>query len=46
MYRGTLTEMLKETDCIAVYIDENITNLIILLYADDIALCADSVGRL
>ena len=38
--------MLTETSCTGIYIDPEAPNIMILLFADDIALRSDTVGRL
>jgi len=38
--------MLKEVGCKGIYVDEDASNIMLLMYADDIAMCSDSPGRL
>ena len=38
--------MLSEEGCIGVYINEDALNIILLLFADDIAMGSDMPGRL
>ena len=47
-YIGELVDMMKDKGCKGVYINEEVTlpNLMIILYADDIAEGSDTVGRL
>lgn len=45
-YIGEFIKVLKGEDCKGVYVNENVPNLMALLYADDIANGSDSVGRL
>ena len=46
LYIGELTDMLDELGCHGIYVNEDAKNIMILLYADDMALIADTVGRL
>ena len=46
LYIGELVDMMKDKGCKGVYINEEVPNLMIILYADDIAECSDTVGRL
>lgn len=46
MYIGGLVDMLKENGCQGVYVSEEVPNLMVLLYADNIVNGADTVGRL
>ncbi len=45
LYVGELVTMLDEADCMGVYLNEEI-NIASLLFADDVAAGADTVGRL
>ena len=45
-YIGELIDMLDELGCHGIYVDEDAKNIMILLYADDMALIADTIGRL
>ena len=46
LYVGEIVTMLEEADCKGVFINDDIPNLTSLLFADDLAVCADTVGRL
>ena len=46
LYIRELIEMLDLADCKGVYVDEIAPNIMDLLYADDVALCSDSIGRM
>ena len=46
LYIGELIDMLDELGCHGIYVNEDAKNIIILLYADDMALIADTIGRL
>ena len=46
LYIGEIVDMLTEAGCTGIYIDPEAPNIMILLFADDIALCSDTVGRL
>ena len=41
-----LIDMLDELGCYGIYVNEDAKNIMILLYADDMALIADTIGRL
>ena len=43
---GELIELLHNSGCTGIYIDEKAPNVMVLLFADDVAFCADSVYRL
>ena len=43
---GELVTMFKDAECQGVFIDENVPNLMGLLFADDVVAGADTVGRL
>ena len=45
-YIGELVDMMKDKGCKGVYISEEVPNLLIILYAVDIAEGSDTVGRL
>ena len=45
-YIGELVQMLKDLGCEGTFVNEDFTDIKILLYADDIATGGDSVGRL
>ena len=45
-YIGELVDMMKDKACKGVYINEEVPNLMNILYADDIAKGSDTVGRL
>ena len=44
-YLNELIEMCKENLCQGIYISEDAPNICMLLYADDLANCGDTVGR-
>jgi hypothetical protein len=44
LYLNELIEMLQ--NCNGIYVNENVPNITTLMYADDLVLCSDSVGRL
>ena len=46
LYIGELIDMLDELGCHGIYVNEDAKNITILLYADDMALIADTIGRL
>ena len=46
LYVGELVQMFEDAQCEGVYIDENVPNITNLLFADDLAAGADTVGRL
>ena len=46
LYLSELIDMLKANGCQGIYLDERTQNVMILLYADDIAMCSDTVGRI
>jgi hypothetical protein len=46
LYVAEIVTMLDEADCKGVFINEDFPNVTSLLFADDLVLCADSVGRL
>ena len=46
LYIGELIELLYNSGCTGIYIDEKAPNVMVLLFADDVAFCADSVYRL
>ena len=46
LYVAEIVTMLEEADCKGVFLNEEIPNVTSLLFADDLALCADTVGRL
>ena len=46
LYIGEIVDMLTEAGCTGIYIDPEAPKIMILLFADDIALCSDTVGRL
>ena len=39
-------DMIKDSTCQGVYVNEFLPNLMVLLYADDLVQCADLPGRL
>ena len=45
-YIGELVQMLNDSGCEGTFVNEDFTDIKILLYADDIATGGDSVGRL
>ena len=45
-YTGEFVNMLQAENCNGVYINEDFSNQIILLYANDITVGSDTVGRL
>ena len=45
-YIGELVGMMKDKGCKGVYINEEVSNVMIILYADDIAEGSDTVVRL
>jgi hypothetical protein len=46
LYIGEFVDMLNNNNCAGIYVSENAPSIISLLYADDLANCGDSVGRL
>ena len=46
LYIEELIEMLKSAGCRGIYIDEFAENVMALLFADDVAICSETVGRL
>ena len=46
LYIGELIDMLDELGCHGIYVNEDAKNIMILLYADDMALIADIIGRI
>ncbi len=46
LYVGELVTMFEDAECQGVFIDENVPNLMGLLFADDVVAGADTVGRL
>ena len=46
LYIGELIDMLDELGCHSIYVNEDAKNIMIFLYADNMALIADTVGRL
>ena len=44
IYLGELIEMMRK--CKGIFVDDEIPEINILLYADDLVLCADTPGRL
>lgn len=46
LYVAEIVSMLEDADCNGVFVNEDIPNLTSLLFADDLVLCAGSVGRL
>ena len=46
LYIEELIEMLKSAGCRGIYIDEIAKNVMALLFADDVAICSETVGRL
>ena len=46
LYIGELIDMLDELGCHGIHVKEDAKNIMILLYADDMALIADTIGRL
>jgi hypothetical protein len=46
LYIGEFVDMLNDNNCEGIYVSENAPSIISLLYADDLANCGDSVGRL
>ena len=46
LYLSELIDMLKANGCQGIYLDERTQNVMILLYADDMAMCSDTVGRI
>ena len=46
LYISELIDMLSEEGCIGAYINEDAPNIILLLFANDIAMCSDMPGRL
>ena len=41
LYIGELIELLYNSGCTGIYIDEKAPNVMVLLFADDVAFCAD-----
>ena len=46
LFIGEFVDMLHQAGCTGIYINEQAPNIMILLFADDVALCGDSIGRL
>jgi hypothetical protein len=46
MYLNELVKLCYTENCQGVFINENFPNICLLLYADDLILCSDTVGRL
>ena len=46
LYLGKLIDMLKANGCQGIYLDERTQSVMILLYADAMAMCSDTVGRI
>ena len=46
LYIGELIDMLNDAGCTGIFIDDQAPNIMALLFADDIALVNDTVGRL
>ena len=46
LYIEELLQMLKSAGCKGIYIDEIADNVMALLFADDVAMCSETVGRL
>ena len=38
--------MLRQAGCLGIFIDESAPNVLILMFADDVSMCADTIGRL
>ena len=45
-YIGELVDMMEDKGCKGIYINEEVPDLVIILYADDTAEGSDTVGRL
>ena len=45
VYIGELIEMLEMAKCKGVCIDEVAPNIMALMFADDVAMCSDTIGR-
>lgn len=46
LYAGELVTMFEQAECQGVFIDESTPNIAALLFADDLAVGADTVGQL
>ena len=46
LYIEELLQMFKSAGCRGIYIDEIADNVMALLFADDVAMCSETVGRL
>ena len=46
IYLNELIVMLKNSGCSGIYVNEIVPHISTLMYADDLVLCSDSVGRL
>ena len=46
LYMSELIDMLKANGCQGIYLDERTQNVMVLLYADDMAMCSGTVGRI
>ena len=46
LYVGELVTMFEDAECQGVFIDENVPNIMGLLFADDVVAGADTVGWL
>ena len=45
LYLSELIDMLKANGWQGIYLDERTQNVMILLYADDMVMCSDTVGE-
>jgi hypothetical protein len=46
LYLNELVNMCNQSDCEGIFVSENLPNIGLLLYADDLSLLNDTVGRL
>ena len=46
LYIGELIKMLEKARCSGIFVDDIATNIMALLFADDVAMCSDTVGKL
>ena len=46
LYIGELIKMLEKERCSGIFVDDIATNIMALLFADDVAMCSDTVGKL
>ena len=46
LYIGELLQLLRQAGCLGIFIEESAPNVLILMFADDVSMCADTIGRL